>query len=44
MAQICVLERRGDALVSAVPAWSWDGVAPAGTSAPGWDRLRALLR
>jgi pilus assembly protein CpaF len=44
MAQICVLERRGDALVSAVPAWSWDGVAPAGTPAPGWDRLRALLR
>jgi pilus assembly protein CpaF len=44
VAQVCLLERRGDPLVRAVPAWSWDGTASAGTPAPSWDQLSALLR
>jgi pilus assembly protein CpaF len=44
VAQVCLLERRGESLVSAVPAWSWDGAASAGTPAPSWDQLGALLR
>jgi pilus assembly protein CpaF len=42
VAQVCVLVRSGE-LVEAVPAWTWDGRAPAGSSAQGADALSLLL-
>lgn len=43
VAEVCVLERGPDAFVHAVPAWTWDGVAGAGTAGPGADLLAELL-
>jgi pilus assembly protein CpaF len=43
VAEVCVLERGGDGLVQAQPAWRWDGAAAQGTAGPGWDRLGELL-
>ena len=42
VAQVCVLLRAGE-LVSAVPAWTWDGVTEAGAGGPAADRLAELL-
>ncbi|MBW8821874.1 MAG: TadA family conjugal transfer-associated ATPase [Streptomyces sp.] len=41
VAQVCVLRRR-DGLVTAVPAWTWDGHGPA-ARAEGYDELDRLL-
>jgi pilus assembly protein CpaF len=43
VAEICVLARAGDAVVSAVRAWTWDGRSDSGSPGPGADRLEALL-
>jgi pilus assembly protein CpaF len=43
VAQVCVLERGGDALVRAVPAWSWDGRAPVGSPGAAAAALSVLL-
>jgi len=43
VAQVCVLRRGPDGLVVAVPAWSWDGSAPAGTPEPAAGELAQLL-
>ncbi len=43
LAQVCLLERGADGLVGSVPAWSWDGQAPAGSPGPSASGLRALL-
>ena len=40
VAQVCALARGADGWVAAVPAWTWDGCAPAGTRGAGWDELR----
>ena len=42
VAEVCVLRRDG-AFVQAVPAWTWDGVAPSGSSGPGSTALAELL-
>ena len=43
VAELCVLVRGADGLVSAVPAWSWDGRAPQGLHGPGGQVLDELL-
>lgn len=43
LAEVCVLSRGGDGLVGAVPAWSWDGIAPRGLPGPAAGQLEALL-
>lgn len=43
VSQVCVLDRGGDDLVRARPAWSWDGDAGAGAAGGGHDRLTELL-
>lgn len=43
VAEVCVLQRGDDGLVRSVPAWTWDGLAPAGSAGPGADVLAALL-
>ena len=43
LAQVCLLSRGTDGLVTAVPAWSWDGVAAAGRPEVAADGLAALL-
>jgi pilus assembly protein CpaF len=43
VAGLCVLSRGPAGLVEALPAWSWDGVAPAGSAGPGADLLAQLL-
>ncbi len=43
LAEVCVLERGGDGLVQAVPAWSWDGEAAAGSPGPGAGRLAEMV-
>jgi pilus assembly protein CpaF len=44
VAGICVLTRGGNGVVVAVPAWTWDGAAPAGVVGPAADDLTALVR
>lgn len=39
VAEVCVLLRGADALVSAVPAWTWDGTAAAGERGRAWELL-----
>ncbi|MBW8800997.1 MAG: Flp pilus assembly complex ATPase component TadA [Streptomyces sp.] len=41
VSQVCVLRRR-DGLVTAVPAWTWDGLGPAARD-EGYDELDRLL-
>jgi pilus assembly protein CpaF len=43
VAEVCVLVRGVDGLVTAVPAWSWDGSAPRGASGPAGSALQELL-
>jgi pilus assembly protein CpaF len=43
LAEVCVLRRGADGLVTAVPAWSWDGSAPLGASGPAAAELAELL-
>ena len=43
VAEVCVLQRDDDALVRAVPAWTWDGVAATGSPGPGAVALASLL-
>jgi pilus assembly protein CpaF len=43
LAEVCVLRRGADGFVVAVPAWSWDGVAPQGSSGPAAEELQELL-
>jgi pilus assembly protein CpaF len=43
VAEVCVLERGKAGLVQAVPAWSWDGAAAAGTPGPGAGRLTEVV-
>lgn len=43
VAEVCVLERGKGGLVQAVPAWSWDGAAAAGTPGPGAGRLTEVV-
>ena len=43
VAEVCVLRRGADGLVLAEPAWTWDGVAPAGTPGPAADELARIL-
>jgi pilus assembly protein CpaF len=43
VAEVALLQRGRDGLVAAVPAWTWDGRAPAGTTGLGAPSLRALL-
>jgi pilus assembly protein CpaF len=43
VAQVCVLQRGAGGLVQAVPAWSWDGVVPAGDRGEAAEALGALL-
>ena len=43
VAEVCVLQRGDDGLVLSVPAWTWDGVAAAGSPGPGAGVLAALL-
>jgi len=42
VAQVCLLERRADGLVHAVPAWGWDGAAASGQPGPAWPDLLDL--
>jgi pilus assembly protein CpaF len=42
-AEVCVLVRGADGLVSSVPAWAWDGSAASGLPGPGAAVLRELL-
>ena len=44
LAEVCVLTRGSDGLVVAVPAWTWDGAAPAGVPGPAAPDLAALVR
>jgi pilus assembly protein CpaF len=39
LAEVSVLVRGAEALVAAVPAWTWDGAAPAGVRGPAWELL-----
>lgn len=43
VAEVAVLARRGDGLVAALPAWTWDGRAATGRPGPGAAGLDALL-
>lgn len=43
VAELCVLSRGRDGLVESVPAWTWDGVQPAGSAGPTWPALDELL-
>lgn len=43
VAEVCVLSRGADGLVVAVPAWTWDGSAAAGSPGPAAHELRDLL-
>ncbi len=43
VAEVDVLERGGDGLVRAEPAWTWDGRAPAGSVGAGDALLQRLL-
>ena len=43
VAQVCLLHRGAGGLVEAVPAWSWDGTAPAGLPGPAAEPLARLL-
>jgi pilus assembly protein CpaF len=43
LAEVCVLTRGADGIVVAVPAWSWDGTAEAGSPGPAATELEALL-
>jgi pilus assembly protein CpaF len=43
VAELCVLLRAADGLVSAVPAWTWDGKAPQGVRGAGAAALAELL-
>ena len=43
IAQLCVLSRGPLGLVAADAAWSWDGLAPAGTPGPARTELQSLL-
>jgi pilus assembly protein CpaF len=43
VAELCVLLRGADGLVSAVPAWTWDGRAPQGVRGAGAAALAELL-
>ena len=42
-AEVDLLERGADGLVRAVPAWHWDGAAPAGRAGPAAPALAGLL-
>jgi pilus assembly protein CpaF len=43
ISQICVLGRGAAGFVEAVPAWTWDGRSPTGTTGPAADELDHLL-
>jgi pilus assembly protein CpaF len=43
VAEVCVLARGADGLVTATPAWSWDGTADRGTWGPASPALADLL-
>jgi pilus assembly protein CpaF len=43
VAEVCVLRRGRDGLVTAEPAWSWDGRSQAGMPGGASDELTALL-
>ena len=43
VAQVCVLQRDDTGWVRAAPAWTWNGVAPAGVAGPAAGALSALL-
>jgi pilus assembly protein CpaF len=43
VAEICVLARGDDAVVSAVRAWTWDGRSDSGSPGPGARLLESLL-
>jgi pilus assembly protein CpaF len=43
LAEVCVLVRHDDGVVGAVPAWTWDGRAAAGSPGAAADRLAELL-
>jgi pilus assembly protein CpaF len=43
VAEVCALARGADGLVRAEPAWSWDGLAGAGSRGAGWVLLDELL-
>jgi len=43
VAELCVLTRGPDALVSAESAWTWDGAAACGVAGPGAGLLAQLL-
>ncbi|MCU1591640.1 MAG: type secretion system protein [Frankiales bacterium] len=43
VAEVCVLWRGAEGLVTATPAWTWDGVAVDGAAGPAADRLAVLL-
>jgi pilus assembly protein CpaF len=43
VAEVCVLRRRADGLVGAVPGWTWDGRAGAGVPGPAAGELARLL-
>ncbi len=43
LTEVCVLERAGDGLVRAEPAWSWDGRSPGGKAGRGEALLAELV-
>lgn len=43
VSQVCVLSRGGSGLVTALPGWTWDGSARAGSPGPAAPALAALL-
>ncbi|MEO6205585.1 MAG: TadA family conjugal transfer-associated ATPase, partial [Mycobacteriales bacterium] len=43
LGEVCVLVRADTGLVTALPAWRWDGRSPAGDAGPGWSLLASML-
>lgn len=43
VAELSVLQRGADGVVAAVPAWTWDGLAPTGAQGPAAPELARVL-
>lgn len=43
VSEICLLQRGGDGIVTAQPAWTWDGASPSGAPGALWPALDQLL-